>query len=196
MLFYVLGYYPKHYKNIPYWSVVFQWISPYITDSHVIYRIIAFNYYILSKLTKLNQQSIDETHDVWIISKYLCKNAKKRNIYYRLVTFCGLRQCLSFSLIDLILWHYNSSHNHHLIINNTTFTFLHLYLQKSFLITFIFHLFSMLLTICIPIVFLLYVSTLYNQWEGDENQQSPNCGKEINLAPHVQDDNMIIMIVT
>merc|ERR1712032_516198 len=82
-LFYVLGYYPKLYKNIPFWSVVFQWISPYVSDSHVLFRIIAFNYYILSKLTELNKKQIDRNHDVWIISKYLCKNAKKCNNYYR-----------------------------------------------------------------------------------------------------------------
>ena len=178
-LFYFLGYYPKHYKHVRYWSLIFQWISPYISSQHVLFRIIAFNYYILSKMTALNQQNLDESYDIWKMSKYLCKHSKKCNKYYRLVTFEGLRQCLSFSLIDLILWHYNSSNNHHLIINNTTFSFLHLWLQQSFFITFIFHLFSMFLTICIPTLLLLFVSSIYVDLS--EETEHADCGKEIDL---------------
>ena len=123
------------------------------------------------------------------MAKYLCRNSKKCHSYYRLVPFEGLRQCLSFSVIDLVLWHYNSSNNHQLIVNHTTFALLHGVLQKSFIITFALHFISMMITIAVPFILLWFVSTLYNDGCcGDEGVAHSSdhghcqCGTELEIA--------------
>ena len=214
-LFYVLGFYPLHYKNIPYWSTVFSWITNHISEnnSNILLRIIAFNYYVTSKLTleyktriekrrkkkkkrkrKRNKtqsesesesddynnesdtQSEDETEmestaqqegqsqsrpRYVVLNEYFGQESSNKREYFRNICWQDLRHHMEFSMIDLILWHYNSSNIKSNFLNSdfNTFNTFGLFFRQSFYLSFIFHIINMLLTVCIPLIFFWELSS-------------------------------------